>query len=68
MTVTEEERQRILAEYEAKKKKEHSDRMRRMGKVRSKKKLRTQRENIKKAQAARWNKQIGKVKPHERLD
>ena len=63
MTVTEEEKQRILAADAEKRRKELSDRMRKMGKSRSAKKLKAVRNSIKKAQAARWQKQIGTVKP-----
>lgn len=63
MTVSEAEKQKILAEYEEKKRKELSERMRKLGKIRSPKKRKANRESIKIAQAARWNKQIGNVKP-----
>jgi hypothetical protein len=60
MTVTEAEKQRILYEYEQKKKKELSERMAKLGRTRSAKKRKAALRNVKIAQAARFGRPLPK--------
>jgi hypothetical protein len=62
MTVTEEERQKILEDFKAKQKRELSERMAKLGRSRSPKKRRAVLKNIKKAQAAKRGKLMPRVK------
>jgi hypothetical protein len=54
MTATDEEKRQIIKEYEDKKKRELSERMAKIGRIRSAKKRKAGRKNIKIAQAARF--------------
>lgn len=63
MTVTEAEKQQILAEAEAKRKRELSEKMRRLGQIRSAKKRKSSRKNIQIAKATFLNRQLGLAKP-----
>lgn len=57
MTITEEEKARLFAEFEQGKQRELTDRMTALGRVRSAKKAKSSRANAKKALAARMKKQ-----------
>jgi heme exporter protein D len=62
MTVTEAERQKIIQDIEEKRKRELSEKMRALGKIRSVKKRRAALKNVKKAQAAKWGKKFPGLK------
>jgi hypothetical protein len=62
MTVSESERQRILADEERRRRTELSDRMRKLGRSRSPKKRRAAQQSIKKALEARWGKPFRTIK------
>jgi len=66
MTITEAERERVIAEHRREEREKLRARMSRMGKSRSAKKRSASRRNMKVALATRWNKIIDGVRPKKR--
>jgi hypothetical protein len=61
MTITEQEKQQIIDEHEAKRKRELSARMSKLGRSRSPKKRKAVTANLKKALEKKWGKKFTKI-------